>query len=66
MTDTTTEMLKTAQTLDKSILDAVLDGNRKWITKNQKLNKAHKSLHEVIEILIELATEEELEQRDDE
>lgn len=64
MADTTTEMLKIAQTLDKSILDAVLDGNRKWIGKNQKLNKAHKSLHEVIETLIELATEEELEQRD--
>ena len=64
MTDTTKKMLETAQTLDKSILDAVMDGNRKWIPKNQKLNKAHKSLHEVIETLIELATEEELEQRD--
>jgi hypothetical protein len=52
MTDTIIKMLKTAQTLDKLIIDTTLDVNKKWQKKNQMLGEAHKSLHEVIDTLI--------------
>ena len=62
MTIETTELIEAAEALDNSILNAVLDGNRKWMTKNQKLAKAQKSLREAIDTLTRLAREEESQQ----
>ena len=67
MTDTTKKMLETAQILNGLIMDATLDVNKEWQKKNRALSalsEAHKSLHEAIDVLIELATEEEVEQRE--
>ena len=64
MTDTNKKMLETAQILDELIIDATLNLNKDWQKKNRALSvlsEAHKSLHEVIDVLVNLATEEELE-----
>ena len=58
MTNTTTEMLKTAHILNGQIVNATLALNKDWSQKNRMLNKAHKSLHDAIDTLILLAVAE--------
>ena len=62
MTDTTTEMIKTARILDRQIIAATMNENKKWQKKNQMLNKVHISLRDAIDILTLMAIEEGVEQ----
>ena len=62
MTDTTKKMLETAHILDGQIIDAIEESIEFKSGKcGPMLDKVHQNLHEAINILIELATEEELE-----